>query len=1188
MSLLKHTTSSNSSQSEENEELSLSINKDFSYEVKNIFTLNNANEVRVIEKNIRADVVNVTAEIHSAISDNFLKWLEAADSTKSLNFKIKSATDRLSELANSLKQYKKSLTHSSSNAESNKYILPTSKFDQKTSTNIEKKAELTEKYDRDQICCFAAQIKVLTDTNEQIWQNLDAKKFLQAAICFMRAEKIYFNLIAEFENKSTKFTLKQFPVIEQQWSIISRLQKQISLKCLQLISHNLLEKDVNEVANALCGLLIINRYNIDKLAEIFLLKLTQNIQKYMIDLFNSLDSNTQPDFAVYKFSSSSISMIQNAIIIFSKLFVSFSHNISNDSQQTNKNASLILQLLKAFFAKNSSLSLLGDDENFSKIIIEKKSIDSTGSNKSSFLNPQKSKSDLVGWVSRRRSSFVNDQNYLYSDDSSPGTGYTISKFLPDSIRFFFPELPFLNNQQFLEELQYEKFESDQVGKDRVHQSKYNSNFGLSDELNILIGNQFINWFDFALDSLKSHLSTILKKFAISTTQLVYIINMFVRLNFSDTSKEDSDLAKQINSNDWNNACNTFDAYKSFAPEFFQKIKIYRNLYLTELAPFFDKYVKNVLLEELTDATYTLPLQNMQIWADPSKIMAYDNISIDKIVWSSLNLGDQSKYEKKKSNGYSGEFILAEKTNLRNMIQSEKEIAQSLNPVVEEVRLVMDQLAERVIKSLEDTLYWNNFLMKTILIYDKEHIILQWENLKNFEIFFDFLAKTSKSLVDTIESKSNYQDDQNLNSSNDQITKSKGFLEHDTEIKSKLNFINNFSFILFGQFGSAIILFLKAENFQNLLLNINHLNKSLKNRIGINTNSLPESKISKDSDMQILEITGVLRNAWNIPFEILVEHWAGSFVSYIFNNFASIYGFFCKENCSYKELADETNLQNINQNKPSFKSTAMKCKQRDFLKKTASLYLSSITDSNPKISSDINYFRETKNVIDYDFSLLKSTVKSVMKLEKTTFNNQEFCPSSQVVEIVLNLVYEIHSKIFLYSVASNDVIDKLFALLSKKLSTLLDEELEKLVLRLPSECFSTGAHNLQLLVSDLVYLYSLIRTFKACAYYKNVDFADPNQLIYDNTTLFGILGLAFPKTCKYLDGIFKSQDKLTLDGLFTKVEIAEKYSENIRINLIRFKAMHDNKDAENDPVELDLSSFPFNLHFAIITTLIGKV
>ncbi|KAI9020496.1 hypothetical protein DFJ74DRAFT_128731 [Hyaloraphidium curvatum] len=131
----------------------------------------------------------------------------------------------------------------------------------------------------------AAQIKLLVDTPEQIWYNLERTHYLQAAQLYLVAKHV-FRSLQTMRDSSSVHTLDTFPVARRQWDAVSRFQSQIMQKTRQNLKF--VHQSDQAIANSICAMILLERISIKQaIAAFFDMR-----RAAMQELFSSFDAGS--------------------------------------------------------------------------------------------------------------------------------------------------------------------------------------------------------------------------------------------------------------------------------------------------------------------------------------------------------------------------------------------------------------------------------------------------------------------------------------------------------------------------------------------------------------------------------------------------------------------------------------------------------------------------------------------------------------------------------------------------------------------------------------------------------------------------------------------------------------------------------------------------------------------------------
>ncbi|ORX55392.1 hypothetical protein BCR36DRAFT_581417 [Piromyces finnis] len=126
---------------------------------------------------------------------------------------------------------------------------------------------------------IAAEIKLLVDTPEQIWNALENHKYLKAACLYMIAKLVYKHLQSSEEAKYLQI-MNTFPIIQKQWIAVSQFRSNILEKSISYLKF--IYQNKNSVAETLCAVMLLNNLSINDVLKIFLEKRKQGIMEFLL------------------------------------------------------------------------------------------------------------------------------------------------------------------------------------------------------------------------------------------------------------------------------------------------------------------------------------------------------------------------------------------------------------------------------------------------------------------------------------------------------------------------------------------------------------------------------------------------------------------------------------------------------------------------------------------------------------------------------------------------------------------------------------------------------------------------------------------------------------------------------------------------------------------------------------------
>ncbi|XP_074651073.1 conserved oligomeric Golgi complex subunit 1-like isoform X2 [Tubulanus polymorphus] len=231
-------------------------------DINMIFDKFTIEEIRNIEKKTRLDIERKKEDLRQMVGERYRDLIDAADTITSM----KTSADNVMKSVNKIQEYCQTLKQ-------NQMIKGVS-VSYKTSTNTNKKR--TE-------CRFlsiAAQIKLLLDTPERIWTELDSSEYLKATQLYLVARHVHTSLQLDTQQSTAIHTW--FPVLTRQWTAISHFRASILQECRQVLKDS--SKPVKVITNSLCSIILLEDSNPRQVFYEFLLARSNSIlQLFKLD-----------------------------------------------------------------------------------------------------------------------------------------------------------------------------------------------------------------------------------------------------------------------------------------------------------------------------------------------------------------------------------------------------------------------------------------------------------------------------------------------------------------------------------------------------------------------------------------------------------------------------------------------------------------------------------------------------------------------------------------------------------------------------------------------------------------------------------------------------------------------------------------------------------------------------------------
>ncbi|ORX84964.1 hypothetical protein BCR32DRAFT_291026 [Anaeromyces robustus] len=230
---------------------------DVTEEVETLFKTMTIKNLKKYESQVRNDIESKKQELRIMVGERYRDLIDAADSI----MEMQSSAKNINEKFNTLQEY--------SNISNLK-----NKIKIQNEEGVDKAFEEKKKL----IYPIAAEIKLLVDTPEQIWNALENHKYLKAACLYMIAKLVYKHLQSSEEAKHLQI-MNTFPIIQKQWIAVSQFRSNILEKSISYLKF--VYQNKNSVAETLCAVMLLHNVSINDALKIFLEKRRQGIMEFL-------------------------------------------------------------------------------------------------------------------------------------------------------------------------------------------------------------------------------------------------------------------------------------------------------------------------------------------------------------------------------------------------------------------------------------------------------------------------------------------------------------------------------------------------------------------------------------------------------------------------------------------------------------------------------------------------------------------------------------------------------------------------------------------------------------------------------------------------------------------------------------------------------------------------------------------
>ncbi|KAG2492230.1 hypothetical protein HYH03_009474 [Edaphochlamys debaryana] len=166
-----------------------------------LFTTKTISEIREIEVRTRKDIEQKKLQLRNLVGDSYRDLIDSAD-------KILSISNNTTTILNNVRAIQDAFTGLAHNFTSSDALLN------------EKRDSLTK---HEELYAVGSRVKYLVDTPELIWGGLDARRYLDAARRYLRAEQVHDLLSSSF----SPAVLAKFPLLRHHWPTVTKFKKQV-------------------------------------------------------------------------------------------------------------------------------------------------------------------------------------------------------------------------------------------------------------------------------------------------------------------------------------------------------------------------------------------------------------------------------------------------------------------------------------------------------------------------------------------------------------------------------------------------------------------------------------------------------------------------------------------------------------------------------------------------------------------------------------------------------------------------------------------------------------------------------------------------------------------------------------------------------------------------------------------------
>ncbi|PVU96150.1 hypothetical protein BB559_002495 [Furculomyces boomerangus] len=869
------------------------VHKVYSAEVRAIFTENSVAEAHLIEKQTRNKIAEIETEMKETINRNFSRWLESANSSQELTTESETLLTKLVTLKEILaKQKIESLSNTTIDNQDEISKSSSKRVETQDSIDFESgflKRKLSRRstiehaqiLNKAELCKTAVEIKVLTDTPEQIWQDLERKHFLQAAIAYSRSQEIYNELYKKqitnpfyttekpenFIRNSKKVSVfRWFPVIEQQWAIISRMKGQIINKCNEFIAIDLLKRDLKRVANALCGLILLEKIQIGDVCKLYLKNLNCEVQKSLNKLKNEILNDLDPKQYICLYVKKAIQLLKLSVTHFMILFGNHSLDTNGSDSNIIFEPSLLLKALMKCMQDNSATNTNFGGKNHLKSLDDVTSypkLDNSSDHK--LRKSQMNQNDLMGWTARRRSSLVGGNINFSKEESMFSTGYQLSGYLSNSARFFKPNLSHLEGFHEWIEKHYSSPRKN-IGINFKPDDYQYTDAGFQNEskfielLSVEVIKMLNQWFSETSEKVIYIIRTLLDDFDVLPSVLGSSLLTLVDSEFntpSDFSKIDPGEDTKSYKLEWSKVCKLLAFISSYNnPNSEAKnndtpgIKKNNNsIGFDEItsplfnifAPFFSDYALSKTKNNLTKTIYNTPIETLNSWNENH----YFDLDVASPAWSLLPRHAKESLRKSFIDTEMESVEAELGRNFYSIMQIKRTIHSSIEPFPEPVEYLIKNILNETIYYLNDFIEWNTLLAKSFMQKNIQYNTSFNEPAKTIGVFCtDLLKKLSEKTCEIIKEKGVPYASNEFSSSGD-IT-NRRFSDSglgNTTSNNMLNLNHDQSIVvLLGHFASSLILLLKESTLKDTISQIIHLDPTQSVKIEKNLFGLEKHRL----------------------------------------------------------------------------------------------------------------------------------------------------------------------------------------------------------------------------------------------------------------------------------------------------------------------------------------------------------
>ncbi|OMJ14936.1 hypothetical protein AYI69_g8377 [Smittium culicis] len=1193
--------------------------------VKDILSKNSVQEVR---------------NIYKKNSENFPVWLDSTNHARKLIDNTSEAISKLHELKSLLSTYKINAASKNATSEISTNASYSSNTLQKINNNsasIQKNVsynhaldsneiKIHSDLDTDVILMAAAEIKILTDTTEQIYVYLEKSLFTQAAFSYSRAQKVYTHLTGKLSlpaEKNIQLNSKinlidHFPIINQQWAIISRLKCQITDKCTEFIKNGALEKNTDDVCSAICALLILNSNKIDQTCEKYLGYVFDEIISSM-NSFTFNNSSGKNSALIYKYVKKLVCLIELSIAQFTQLFIC--RTFTKNSDDTQIKSSLVIQNLLSFSQNstfNDKMPIVDSPQN-EKNHQNNGNIQNLGISVDSKRN-ENNDEKILGWVARRRSSLTQGQLIFTKKESHYDNGYQLANFLPEILKNYTPTLSHLSLPHYMKysrdanDENSKKIDSPELTHDLVYDLLVSGedNTLIHNQLSISILNSWILYLQKLQNQSEILILSYLKNIEANSKDIISAMIMLTRAaSIKNNFPEDSIPNMYFsNNNFYLKECNLLElelANHSSGLIGSKNIKnTLRNVTFTLVVPSFDKYIYGKIKYSINYSLNIKPKEQIESWLRPEHDLHDEFPSINNTVWDT-SFGTSNISNKNVPNSNENSTLSTADNSIdyfTTVNETKKLVDFYLNPHPKPIENIITSITSSIEISYAEIDEWkyilntlccnilkNNYRLKSLC---SEVGILCTDLIQDLSNHINAKSRSIKLSITDVKSPS-------FNSSTVfKSSTSSGGESNPIGAKSAED-IMIVSYLL-GYLSESLITLLSNQSITNLISST--LDECSSNYVDYNENVPLKQFILKDKDIASLKeslrkkMSGISTSLISSSKSLLknvVDCISKSFILRYQGSFSEILYF----NERFERLAG--NMELVNHKSAKSEKVGNLSIKRDQLRNAANKYMSGLIKHGQNIISDRE---ETSNLA----SKRRSSIRDFNKAKISGFSSKNSLsylldfslisdglistslPSPLISEVTLDMFYCLQSMFFGCTFEETRLTNYIVSTLAVSIEKTLSEFLVNLVEKKSRDFNETNI--LQLFI-DVSYLSLVVAKLSSSSFgdnsevpnksstivNENIGGKNPDEAISPNYFCYGKLPFSIVFKCisdisSHRFSILEHPFKSILDQLLSN------------ISMLNGTESSDNDD--DISAQIDIDSINFDLPNASFEFNIGKL